>query len=46
MVPLFADDTKMYKHISDNSDSSIIQADLGCLLNGSEKMSDSNTAGG
>ena len=36
-VYMFADDTKIYRPISDNSDSSTLQADLNCLQDWSEK---------
>ena len=34
---MFADDTKLYIHISDGSDSGVLQADLDCLQGWSEK---------
>ena len=34
---MFPDDTKLYRHISDGSDSGILQADLDCLHDWSEK---------
>ena len=36
-VYMFADDTKIYRPISDSSDSSTLQADLNCLQDWSEK---------
>ena len=34
---MFDDDTRLYRHISDGSDSGVLQADLDCLQNWSEK---------
>ena len=34
---MFSDDTKLYRHILDGSDSSILQAELDCLQDWSEK---------
>ena len=40
-IYMFADDTKIYRHISHGSDNGVLQANLDCLQDWSEKMADS-----